>query len=453
MHYCAGNGTLELFNYFIEKGIGINQRTKNGQNCLHIVAGCGYMGLCKTLVEKYDFDIHVADFRGRTALHCCVENINWELFQYFLKMGSNFNQRTRDGKHCLHIAAEKGYMDLCKTFIDEFNFDIHATDYSGKSALHYCAGYGNHQLFHYFIKMGSDINQKTNNGQNCLHIAAQKGYMDLCKTFIEEHNFGINIADYSGRSALLYCVESGNHQLFQYFIKIGGNINQRTKYGENCLNIAARWGYMDICKTLVDEYNFDIHITDSSGRTALHHCAGNRTYQLFRYFLKKGMDINLKTKHDENCLHIAACLGNTEFCKMLIEKYGFDIHALDRYGRSPLHKCFDFFLIDDELLQYFITMGSDIYQETSNGENILHLAAKTGKISFCKTLIEKYNFDIHTVDNSGNGLLHHCARAGHYELFQYFVKLEVTSTRKQIMVKIVFSQQQKGATLISVKPL
>ena len=423
MHYCAGNGTLELFNYFIEKGIGINQRTKNGQNCLHIVADCGYMGLCKTLVEKYDFDIHVADFRGRTALHCCVENINWELFQYFLKMGSNFNQRTRDGKHCLHIAAEKGYMDLCKTFIDEFNFDIHATDYSGKSALHYCAGYGNHQLFHYFIKMGSDINQKTNNGQNCLHIAAQKGYMDLCKTFIEEHNFGINIADYSGRSALLYCVESGNHQLFQYFIKIGGNINQRTKYGENCLNIAARWGYMDICKTLVDEYNFDIHITDSSGRTALHHCAGNRTYQLFRYFLKKGMDINLKTKHDENCLHIAACLGNTELCKMLIEKYGFDIHALDRYGRSPLHKCFDFFLIDDELLQYFITMGSDIYQETSNGENILHLAAKTGKISFCKTLTEKYNFDIHTVDNSGNGLLHHCARAGHYELFQYFVKI------------------------------
>ena len=135
-------------------------------------------------------------------------------------MDSNINQRTRDGKNCLHITAEKGYMDLCKTFIDEFNFDIHVTDNSGKSAMHYCAGSGNHQLFHYFTKMESDVNHRTNNGQNCLHIAVARGYMDLCKMFLEEYNFDINVTDNSGRSALLCCAANGNDQLFQYFIKI-----------------------------------------------------------------------------------------------------------------------------------------------------------------------------------------------------------------------------------------
>ena len=420
---CAANGNDQLFQYFIKMGSNINQGTKYDGNCLHIAASHGNMDLCKTLVQKYNFDVRMTNFWGKNDLLCCVTNVNFELFQYFLKMGSNINQRTRDGKNCLHIAAEKGYMDLCKTFIDEFNFDIHVTDNSGKSAMHYCAGSGNHQLFHYFTKMGSDVNQRTNNGQNCLHIAAARGYMDLCKMFLEEYNFDINVTDNSGRSALLCCAANGNDQLFQYFIKMGSNIKQRTKYGENCLHVAARRGYMDLCKTLVEKYNFDVHMTDSSGRTALHLCAGSGTYQFFRYFLKMGFDINLRTKHQENCLHIAASFGHIELCKMLLEKYSFDIHAVDRYGRSPLHKCLIFFGINDQLLQYFITMGSNIYQETSNGENILHLAAKMGHLSFCKTLIEKYNFDIHTLDKLGNGLLHHSASAGYYELFQYFVNI------------------------------
>ena len=420
---CAAWGNYQLFQYFIKMGSNINQRNKYDQNCLHRAASGGYMDLCKILVEKYNFDIHVTDYFGKSALHYCVENGNHRLFHYLLDMGSDINQRTRNGENCLHIVVQGGYMEFCKLLIEEYSFDINITDYSGRSALLCCSANGNHQLFHYLISMGSDINQRTNNGQSCLHIAAARGYKDLCKEFIEECNFDINITDNHGASALLCCAAWGNYQLFQYFIKMGSNINQRNKYDQNCLHLAARTGYVDLCKILVEKYNFDIHVTDYYGKSALHYCAGNGNYQLFQYFLKTGIDINLRTKHHENCLHIAAYYGHIELCKMLIEKYSFDIHAVDRYGRSPLHKCCDFFRINDELFQYLITMGSDIYQETSNGENILHLAAKGGNMSFCKTLIQKYNFDIHRLDNSGNSLLHHCARNSYYEMFQYFVKL------------------------------
>ena len=420
---CARKGSYHLFQYFIKMGSNINQRTQYGVNCLHIAASVGYMDLCKILVEKYNFDIHVTDYRGKSALHYCAENGNHQLFHYFLDMGSDINQRTRNGENCLHIVAQTGYMEFCKLLIEEYSFDINITDYSGRSALLCCSANGNHQLFHYLINMGSDINQKTKYGQNCLHLAAEKGYKDLCKTFIEEYNFDINVTDNHGTSALLCCARNRNYQLFQYFIKMGSNINHRNKYDQNCLHLAARTGYVDLCKTLVEKCNFNVHITDYFGKTVLHYCAGNGTYQLFQYFLKMGIDINLRTKHHENCLHIAAYSGHIELCKMLIEKYSFDIHAVDRYGRSPLHKCCDFFRINDELFQYLITRGSDIYQETSNGENILHLAAKGGHMSFCKTLIQKYNFDIHKLDNSGNSLLHHCARNSCYEMFQYFVKL------------------------------
>ena len=117
------------------------------------------MDLCRTLIEEYKFNVNIADYSGKTTLLFCAANGNFQLFQYFLKIGSNINQRTRYGQNCLHIAAGAGYMDLCKVLIDEFNFDIHIPDHFGKSALHYCAGNGNYQLLHYFISMGSDMNQ------------------------------------------------------------------------------------------------------------------------------------------------------------------------------------------------------------------------------------------------------------------------------------------------------
>ena len=130
-------------------------------------------------------------------------------------------------------------MDLCKTLVEKYNFDIHRTDYSGKSSLHYCAENGSHELFHYLIKKEININQRTKNGQNCLHIAASRGYMDLCKTLVEKYNFAIHKTDYLGKSSLHYCAEDGSHQLFNYFIKKGIDINQRTKNGQNSLHIAA----------------------------------------------------------------------------------------------------------------------------------------------------------------------------------------------------------------------
>ena len=344
-------------------------------------------------------------------------------------------------------------MDLCITFIEEYKFNVNIADYSGKTALLCCAANGNFQLFQYFIKMGSNINRSTNYGENCLIIAARHGHMDLCKTLVGKYGFDIQMTHVCGETAMHFCVRNGNFELFQYFLKMGNNITQRARHGQNCLHIAAEAGYMDLCKVLIDEFNFDIHITDHFGRSALHHCAVNGSHELFQYFLKKGIDTNLKTRHGENCLHIAARFGHVELCKMLIEKYGFNIHTVDRYGRSPLHKCFDSFPsqkcidcfgIRNELFQYFFSMGSNIYQETSNGENILHLAAKMGQMSLCKTLIEKYNFDVHTLNNSGKGLLHHCARAGYYELFQYFVKTGCDINQKANNGKNCFLSAAKG---------
>ena len=348
-------------------GANTNQRTKNGQNCLILAAQSGCINLCKKLTEEYNFNINIADNSGKNVLHYCAAKKNYQLFQYFVNLGCDINHRTNSGQNCLHIAAHKGCIKLCKTIIEEYNFDIHITDYSGKSALHYCVQSGNHELLHYFITMGSSINQRTRNGQNCLHIAAERGHMDLCRTFIGEYKFDINTADYSGKSALLCCAANKNHRLFQYSINMGSNIYQRTNYGQNCLHIAARHGHMHLCKVLIDEYNFDIYITDYFGKSALHYCVENGNHELLHYFITMGSSINQRTRNGQNCLHIAAERGHMDLCRTLIEEYNFDINMADYCGKSALLCCAA--NGNHQLFQYFINVGSNIYHRSNYDQN------------------------------------------------------------------------------------
>ena len=78
--------------------------------------------------------------------------------------------------NCIHIAALCGNLNLCKDLINKHNFDAHQTNNDGLTALHYSAKSGRYELIKFFIDKETDIYLKTENGLNCLHIAADIGH-------------------------------------------------------------------------------------------------------------------------------------------------------------------------------------------------------------------------------------------------------------------------------------
>ena len=65
--------------------------------------------------------------------------------------------------------------------IDKHNVDVNVADKRGWTAVHFSAQSGNCELVAYFAEIGTDINMKTNDGRNCLHIAGLEGHLNLCK--------------------------------------------------------------------------------------------------------------------------------------------------------------------------------------------------------------------------------------------------------------------------------
>ena len=66
-----------------------------------------------------------------------MANGNYNLFEFLTDQGTDIQMKTKKGQNGLHIAAENEHLNLCKTLIEEHNFDVQETDKYGWKALHW----------------------------------------------------------------------------------------------------------------------------------------------------------------------------------------------------------------------------------------------------------------------------------------------------------------------------
>ena len=421
LHYSAYSGKCELVAYFAEMGTDICPKTNGGRNCLHFAAFEGHLNICKMLIYKHKVHLHMTDNDGWTALHCSARSGNCELVAYFAEMGTDIHLKTNDGRNCLHIAALDEHLNLCKMLIDKHKVDVNVADKRGWTAVHFSAQSGNCQLVAYFAEMGTDVHLKTNDGSNCLNIAAYQGHLNLCKMLIDKHKVDVNVADKRGWTAVHFSAQSGNCQLVAYFAEMGTDIHLKANDGNNCHNIAAFQGHLSLCKMLMDKHKIDLHMSNNDGWTALHYSAQRGNSEVVAYFAEMGTDICLKTNDGTNCLQIAALQGHFNLCKMLIDKHLVDLHMTDNYGWTELHcsaqsgNC--------ELVAYFAEMGTDIHLKTNDGRNCLHIAALDEHLNLCKMLIDKHKVDVNVADKRGWTAVHFSAQSGNCELVAYFAEI------------------------------
>jgi ankyrin repeat protein len=108
--------------------------------------------------------------------------------------------------------------------------------------------------------------------------------------------------------------------------------------GMTCLIIAAAFGFLDICRLLIDK-GARVKAKDRNGYTPLYYAAEKGRIEIVRLLCDRGADVEARTSGwppGSRPLHLAAMYGHISVVKELIEVRNADINARDDDGRTAL---------------------------------------------------------------------------------------------------------------------
>jgi ankyrin repeat protein len=200
---------------------------------------------------------------------------------------ASFDVRDQDGRTAHQIATQGGKHRLATLLAMEANTiankqlrlsQIHhlAEGYSASSEVERhqqliaAVESGNVEQVQRLLKMVSDIEAAlTDDGCNCLHIAAKCGHLELVQ-LMASCVYNINCRDKMFKTPLMYATLEGHVDVVVYLLRSGANPSYHDKEFNTLLHIAVRVKNLDLLQIiLVNATNLSIWTRNCYGASAL----------------------------------------------------------------------------------------------------------------------------------------------------------------------------------------
>ncbi|KAK6141596.1 hypothetical protein DH2020_024664 [Rehmannia glutinosa] len=192
--------------------------------------------------------------------------------------------RDCEGFTCLHLAAEKGIIPICRFLIEKVNLDVNIKTDRGDSPLLLAASKGHINTAKYFIIRGADITMRGYQGTTCLHLAAEKDFL-LCSGSVAGNKElmqllllkGADIEADPVRGTPLQCAAlGGNLESVRFLLRRGANAGADpniSSRGLNPLAVAAQKGSPEFLRSLIAAGADPNSVTTDHGLKPIEHAA------------------------------------------------------------------------------------------------------------------------------------------------------------------------------------
>ncbi|XP_046360482.1 ankyrin repeat and protein kinase domain-containing protein 1-like [Haliotis rufescens] len=186
------------------------------------------------------------------------------------------------------------------------------------------------------------------------------------------------------------------------------------------IHYAAIEGHLTVVQSLVEDHNEDIMCVDSKGHTPLYLATLNDWFEVVKYLLEAGADVNNGGRMPP--LILAVVHYKPELCKFFLS-YGADVNLRDNFGRSPLGTAARTGSVN--IACELIQAGADVNLSSRGGTPFLS-ASRFGKVSMMR-LLSSQGADVEACDQDGDTALHLAVGEGYYRVVRYLtVELCVT---------------------------
>ena len=437
----ASEGNLDDLKKSIEGyGLTLKETDKNDCTLLHHAAATNQIQVMQYLIES-GINMDAVNKEGNTALHVATINGNTEAIHLLLCSGASDKILNLKTEAPLHIAAVGANNAVLSVFL-EHSVDLVVSGYRDRTPLHIIAEHDNLEgceLFHQIVLSKYAMNDENNvkqfklcasdsDGLTPIHLAARSNshkVLDFLITKCKDHGYPIDTVlgflDEENSTPLHAAVDSGNFEVVSVLLKHGANPLAQVEDMAPPLHLACSQGKLDMVKCMVKNFGKDIlgHL-DQYSRTPLHHSALSiHSASIITYILQEGgslINLNPQDSRGNTPLHTAIMSGNLSGVKELLHR-GADPLLCDNKGCNALYLVVwrKRKVMLELLLQLHCSLEL-VTTKNKKGCTPIHIALELGYGDFVAPMISSIRFQLQNIkDNNGNNYLHLAAKSGNWK--------------------------------------
>ncbi|KAM9132828.1 poly [ADP-ribose] polymerase tankyrase-2 isoform 2-T2 [Pangshura tecta] len=519
LHFAAGFGRKEVVEYLLQSGANVHARDDGGLIPLHNACSFGHAEVVSLLLH-HGADPNARDNWNYTPLHEAAIKGKIDVCIVLLQHGAEPTIRNTDGRTALDLAdpsakavltgdykkdellesARGGNEEKMMALLTPLNVNCHASDGRKSTPLHLAAGYNRVKIVQLLLQHGADVHAKDKGDLVPLHNACSYGHYEVTELLVK-HGACVNAMDLWQFTPLHEAASKNRVEVCSLLLSYGADptllnchnkstidlaptpqLKERLAYefkGHSLLQAARESDVARIKKYLsLETVNFKHPQTHE---TALH-CAAASPYpkrkQVCELLLRKGANINEKTKDFLTPLHVASEKAHNDVVEVVV-KHEAKVNALDNLGQTSLHRAahsghlqtcrlllssgcdpsivslqgFTALQMGTESVQQLLQEGIPLSNSDADRQLLeaakagdvdtvkklctiqsvncrdiegrqstpLHFAAGYNRVSVVEYLLQ-HGADVHAKDKGGLVPLHNACSYGHYEVAELLVK-------------------------------
>ncbi|XP_050815258.1 poly [ADP-ribose] polymerase tankyrase-2 isoform X5 [Gopherus flavomarginatus] len=378
LHFAAGFGRKEVVEYLLQSGANVHARDDGGLIPLHNACSFGHAEVVSLLLH-HGADPNARDNWNYTPLHEAAIKGKTDVCIVLLQHGAEPAIRNTDGRTALDLAdpsakavltgdykkdellesARGGNEEKMMALLTPLNVNCHASDGRKSTPLHLAAGYNRVKIVQLLLQHGADVHAKDKGDLVPLHNACSYGHYEVTELLVK-HGACVNAMDLWQFTPLHEAASKNRVEVCSLLLSYGADptllnchnkstidlaptpqLKERLAYefkGHSLLQAARESDVARIKKYLsLETVNFKHPQTHE---TALH-CAAASPYpkrkQVCELLLRKGANINEKTKDFLTPLHVASEKAHNDVVEVVV-KHEAKVNALDNLGQTSLHR-------------------------------------------------------------------------------------------------------------------
>lgn len=278
----------------------------------------------QTLIGQQPSFVNLRDFMGKSPLYWTAVTGNSEITELLLVHGADPNLADNQGFTPLHTAAGNGWVAVAEKLL-AYGANVNSkSNSSGATPLHFVAGRNITPDMEDEVKalIGvKDVQVAVINNRMMITPSARNS-LEMAKLLIT-NGASTDIPDKDGQTPLYWVTQfNGDIELVRLLLDKGATPTLKNTRGKTPLHEAAYCGNLETVMLLVSR-KVDVNAQDSNGATPLIAAAAcpseGTAYDVVRYLLSAGADVNARQKNGWSVLGIARGWNHQRIAELLAQ--------------------------------------------------------------------------------------------------------------------------------------